>query len=111
MYNKDFTVKRGETFTKNIYFKINDDPVDLTGYTAKSQIRPFVESKTLIAEIECTIYNKEGFVHLELSKETTYNIPAGTYYYDLCLSKDEINIYYLQGNFIIKKYVTEPPNV
>ena len=111
MYTKDFIVKRGETFIKDIYFKINDNPVNLAGYTAKSQIRPFVESQDLIAEIECTIYNEQGIVHLELQKEITYSIPAGIYYYDLCLSKDDINIYYLQGKFIIKKYITEPPNV
>ena len=111
MYIKDFTVKRGETFSKDIYFKVNGKPYNLEGYTAKSQVRPFVESKELIAEIECTIYNEQGIIHLELPKETTYEIPAGSYYYDLCLSKDDTNIYYLQGSFIVKKYVTEPPNV
>lgn len=111
MYIKDFTVKRGETFSKDIYFKTNGKPYNLAGYTAKSQIRPFVESKQLIAEIECIIYAEQGIVHLELDKEITYNIPAGSYYYDLCLSKNEINTYYLQGAFNIKKPVTEPPNV
>lgn len=111
MYKKDFTVKRGETFSKDIYFKIDGKPYNLAGYTAKSQIRPFVESKQLIAEIECTTLSQEGIIHLNLSKETTYNIPAGTYYYDLCLTKNGINVYYLQGNFIVKKYITEPPNV
>lgn len=111
MYTKDFTVKRGETFYKDIYFKINDKPYILNEYIAKAQVRPFLESKKLIAELECTIYEEQGMVHLELSKEQTNNIPAGTYYYDLCLSKDDINIYYLQGKFIIKKYITEPPNV
>ena len=111
MYKKDFTVKRGETFNKDIYFKVNGKPYNLAGYTAKSQIRPFVESKQLIAEIECTILEEQGIVHLGLTKETTYNIPAGTYCYDLCLTKNEANVYYLQGSFIVKKYVTEPPNV
>lgn len=111
MYIKDFTVKRGETFTKDIYFKIKGKPYNLAGYTAKSQIRPFVESEQLITEIDCAILPEQGIVHLELPKEITYNIPAGTYYYDLCLTKDEVNIYYLQGSFTIKKYVTEPPNV
>lgn len=111
MYIKNFTVKRGETFSKDIYFKSNGKPYNLAGYTAKSEIRPFVESKKLIAEIECTIYNEEGIVHLNLPKEITYNLPAGSYFYDLCLSKDDVNIYYLQGTFTIKKPVTEPPNV
>lgn len=111
MYIKDFTIKRGETFSKDIYFKTNGKPYNLAGYTAKSQIRPFVESKDLIAEIQCTIYNEEGIVHLELQKEITYNLPAGSYYYDLCLSKNGVNTYYLQGSFNIKKPVTEPPNV
>ena len=112
MYKQDFTVKRGETFSKDIYFKNNDNnPHDLTDYTAKSQIRPSVESEELIAEIDCSIIPEEGIVHLELSKDITYNIPAGNYFYDLCLTKDEVNTYYLQGRFIITKYITEPPNV
>ena len=110
MYKQDFKVKRGETFSKDIYFKSDNEPFDLTGYTVKSQIRPSVESKELIAEIECTIH-EQGIVHMELSKEQTYNIPAGTYFYDLCLSKNEVNTYYLQGRFILVKYITEPPNV
>ena len=111
MYIKDFTVKRGETFNKDIYFKVNGKPYNLAGYTAKSQIRPFVESEELIAEIECTVLEEQGIVHLELSKEMTYSLPAGSYYYDLCLTKDNINTYYLQGSFTVKKYITEPPNV
>lgn len=111
MYKKDFVIKRGETFNKDIYFKTNGKPYNLEGYTAKSQIRPFVESKELIAEIECTIYPKKGLIHMELQKEITYNIPAGSYFYDLCLTKDNVNTYYLQGSFTIKKYITEPPNV
>ena len=111
MYKQDFTVKRGETFSKDIYFKSNNEPFNLTGYTAKSQIRPSVESKELIAEIECGINYENGIVHLELTKEQTYDIPAGTYFYDLCLTKNEMNTYYLQGRFIITKYITEPPNV
>lgn len=111
MYKQDFTVKRGETFSKDIYFKSNNEPFNLTGYTAKSQIRPSVESEELIAEIDCTVYPENGIIHLELQKEATYNIPAGIYFYDLCLSKNEVNTYYLQGRFIITKYITEPPNV
>ena len=111
MFKKDFTVKRGETFSKDIYFKSNNEVYKLTEYTAKSQIRPSVESEDLIAELQCTIIPEKGMVHLELSKEETYNISAGTYYYDLCLTKGQINTYFLQGKFIVVKFVTEPPNV
>lgn len=111
MYKQDFIVKRGETFSKDIYFKSNNKTYNLNEYTAKSQIRPSVESEELIAELNCIIYPEKGIVHLELSKEITYQIPAGTYFYDLCLTKDEVNTYYLQGRFIITKYITEPPNV
>lgn len=112
MYTQDFTVKRGETFKVDIYFKDNNkNIVDLTGYEAKSQIRPSVENNELIAEIQCTVIEDEGIVHLELPKEITYEIPAGSYFYDLYLTKDGINTYYLQGRFIFTKYVTEPINV
>lgn len=112
MYTQDFTVKRGETFSKDIYFKDNNNQsVDLSEYTAKSQIRPSVENQQLIAEIECTVLGEEGIVHLELSKNITYNIPAGNYFYDLYLAKEETITYYLQGRFIVTKYITEPIDV
>lgn len=111
MYKQDFTVKRGETFSKDIYFKNNNETTDLSGYTAKSQIRSSLENQKLIAEIECTVDSENGIVHLELSQEQTYCIPAGIYFYDLCLTKNNVNTYYLQGRFIINKYITEPPNV
>lgn len=111
MYKQDFKIKRGETFIKDIYFKTNDEPVDLTGYSAKSEIRPSLESDELIAEFTCEVQPIKGAVHMELSKEQTSQIPAGIYFYDLCLSKDGINTYYLQGRFIVNKYITEPPNV
>ena len=112
MYKQDFTVKRGETFGVDIYFKDNNgETFDLSGYTAKSQIRPSVQNPELIAEIDCTVLGIEGTVHLELTKEQTYAMEAGNYYYDLCLSKDGVNSYYLQGRFIVTKFVTEPPDV
>lgn len=111
MYKQDFKVKRGETFSKDIYFKVNDETYDLTGYSAKSQIRPSVESNVLIKEIDCTVYPEEGKVNLQLTKEDTYSIPAGSYYYDLCLTINDTNIYYLEGRFTITKFITEPPNV
>lgn len=111
MYKQDFKIKRGETFIKDINFKVKDEPFDLTGYTAKSEIRPSLESNELIAEITCDINPIKGRVQMQLSKEQTSQIPAGKYFYDLCLTKDNINTYYLQGRFIVNKYVTEPPNV
>jgi hypothetical protein len=111
MYKQDFKIKRGETFIKDIIFKVKDELVDLTGYTAKSEIRPSLESNELIAEITCEITPKKGLVQLQLSKEQTSQIEAGKYFYDLCLTKDDVNTYYLQGRFIVDKYVTEPPNV
>lgn len=111
MYKQDFKIKRGETFSKDIIFKSDNEIYKLTGYTAKSQIRPSVESNILVKEIECTVYPEEGRIHLELSNDDTYSISAGSYYYDLCLTKDDVNTYYLEGRFIVTKFITEPPNV
>ena len=111
MYEQDFKVKRGETFSKDITFKSDGEIYNLDGYIAKSQIRPSLESDTLIEEIQCTIQPENGIVHLELSSQQTLEMPAGIYYYDLCLNKDGVNTYYLEGKFIVTKYITEPLNV
>ena len=111
MYIQDFKILKGETFSQDIIFQEDDTYINLEGYTAKSQIRPFLGSKELTAEITCTVIPEQGKVNLSLTSEQTYSIKPGKYYYDLLLYKEETVTYYLKGKFIIEKTITEPPNV
>jgi hypothetical protein len=111
MYIQDFEIKRGETFSQDIVFKENNVYINLEGYAAKSQIRPFLGSKELTAEFACNVTPELGKVNLSLTSEQTSSITPGIYHYDLLLYKDNVTTYYLKGKIIIQKTITEPPNV
>ena len=108
MIQSDLTIIQGETFLKEIGFKVNNEYYPLTGYTAKSQIRPYIGSKILTEEFTCTINEEKGTVLMELSPAQTNKLSRNIYYYDLLLKKDGVNTYYIGGKIFIKKHVTEP---
>lgn len=46
----DFYIEQGATFTKTVTWKdSNGSPINLTGYTARMQFRPSVNSSTVLA--------------------------------------------------------------
>jgi len=110
MIKHNLTIIQGETFIKDVSFKIDKEYYSLVGYTAKSQIRPYIGSKELTDEFTCTIDSLKGIVHMQLSSAQTSEIPSGIYYYDLLLTKDGINTYYMGGKVFVEKHVTEPNN-
>ena len=52
----DITIEQGATFSQSFIIKAGSPPVpvDLTGYTARMQIRPDVKSQTIIASASTT---------------------------------------------------------
>lgn len=69
----DILVEQGSSFTLTVFAKNSDGTVrDLTGYTARMQIRPMVDSDTVLAEATTgngliTVVGVDG--------EVTINIP------------------------------------
>ena len=85
----DFTVEQGATF--KWYITINDPnapttPLNLTGYTVRSQARLKYESTSASFTFVCTIQDQvtnTGKVLLYLTDETTAAITKGRYVYDV----------------------------
>ena len=111
MLKQDFEITKGETFTKDIIIKVNNEIYPLDNYTALSEIRPYVGSKTLTETFLCEVYPEEGMVRISLTNEQTKKLPFGVQYYDLLLINQETNeyTYYLGGKIVVKKHVTEIP--
>ena len=111
MLKQNFEIIKGETFIRDILIKVNDEVYPLNNYTALSEIRPYVGSKTLIESFSCEIFPEEGMIRITLTNEQTNNLPFGILYYDLLLINQENNehTYYLGGKIIVKKHVTEIP--
>jgi len=56
----NFTIEQGTTFTLNLQYKdSNGDPVDLTGYYGRMQIRPTVSSNTVYLTLSSSL-NSDG---------------------------------------------------
>lgn len=108
----NITVYNGTTFALSPVWKVDNLPVDLTGYTAKMQVRDI--SANLIAELstsngKITINAAIGQVNLALTATQTAvgTLPVGNYNYDLNLTDSASNVYkILEGAFIVKASVT-----
>jgi hypothetical protein len=89
---QELFLEQGTTFTTNVTLDdINGVPYDLTGVTAKSQIRKSYYSANTTAEFTVTIYSPNtGIILLSLTAPVTSNIVAGRYVYDVAI-KDTAN--------------------
>ncbi len=72
--SKNLTIEQGSTFSKIIIYRdANSDPVDLTGYTAKMQIRKTKDSSTILL----TLNTSNGYLVLGgVAGTITINVPA-----------------------------------
>ena len=107
----NITVYKGTTFQLSPTWKVDNLPVDLTGYSAAMQVRDV--SNNLITEIStangrATIDGALGTVNLTLTATQTAALTAGNYNYDLNLTSPGSVVYkILQGAFIINASVTQ----
>lgn len=91
-------IDKGATFKKTyVYQDSSRNPIDLTGYTAKMQIRPYIGSSTVIVELSTangriTITPSEGKIELELADEETVVISEHSGVYDLEIEDSSGNI-------------------
>ena len=109
MYKKDFTLIKGETFTKEISVTVNKVIYPLVGFTALSELRPYPGSKELTETFSCEVFGEDGVVKITLTSEQTNRLPKGIQYYDIILVNSETNerLYLIGGRIIIKNHVTE----
>lgn len=64
----------------------NGDPVDLTGYTARGEVRPTISSETVTLDLAPTIPTPaNGVISIEIADEVTALIPAGNYVWGVVL--------------------------
>jgi len=89
---QELFLEQGTTFTTNITLDdIDGVPYDLTNVIAKSQIRKSYYSANTTAEFTVTINTPtDGTILLLLDANTTANIAAGRYVYDVAI-KDTAN--------------------
>ena len=108
----DINVEQGATFSLQITYKDpSNQPINLTGYTARMDVRTKVKATT--ETIELTTENGRialggvlGTVTLSLTAAETAAIASGKYVYDLELVNGAAVIRLIEGSFIVSPEVT-----
>lgn len=79
-------IDQGATFNNiiNLSDDISNANINITGYIVRSQMRRSYYSANATANITCTITNAaQGEITMNLNANTTANIKAGRYLFDL----------------------------
>lgn len=106
-----FTAGQGETFDRTITWEIDGTPVNLTGYTARMQIRKTHKSTSAVVSLTSssglTLGGSAGTIQIVISATATAALTAGKYVYDLELvSAGGIVTRVIEGTFELTPEVT-----
>jgi hypothetical protein len=108
-----WNIRARQGSTKTLAFTIDDDGVlwNLTGYTARMQIRPYVGSSKVLLSLTntsgITLGGVAGSVSIYFAATTLAGIVPGTHRYDLELVAPNGIVYpILEGKFALSPEVT-----
>lgn len=113
LYN--IVADQGSTLSRIIYYKDPaKKPIKFNGYTARMQVRPSVDSDTIILSLttengRIELGTTDGSISLYVDDATMITIPEGIYVYDLELIAPSADLFVykiLQGNFAVRSEVT-----
>lgn len=110
IYN--FTMDQGSTWTISLVYNDSDgNPINLTGYTAKMQLRRKFDSATAALTLATggqgiVITGGTGTIDITATDEQTGAIDAGLYVYDLDLNNGGIITRLIQGQATVSAEVT-----
>ena len=85
VYVNNITVNTGENFYRDFYLdNIDGTPLDLTGYTGKSEVRKHPESVGAATTFALSFVDRtNGRFRLSLDRYVTEKLKPGRYYYDV----------------------------
>jgi hypothetical protein len=97
----------GATLTLSFTCKDEDgDPVDLTGFSARAEVRETVSSDEVILDLDPTIPTPaNGIIVIEVVDTVTATIPAGSYVWGLVLVTDEDKVIPIESGPIIFRQI------
>lgn len=102
---------QGTTFSKQLTYSIEGVPVNLTGYTAKMQVREKHSSQNVIISMTTendgiVLGGSLGTIDLFIDSEDTSSFIAKEYVYDLELISSSVVTRIIEGKFIVTPEVT-----
>lgn len=105
----NLVIDQGSDFAVNFTVKDNGSAKDLTGYSARAQMRTTKSASSVAATFTCSIPTPtNGTVTMSLPNATSSAMAAGTYVYDLEIftANDTVVTRILQGTVDLDQEVT-----
>ena len=102
----DIKIDQGSDFSLQLTVQEDGSAKDLTGFSARAQMRPTVDSSTLTATFTCTITNATGGILTMALPYTTDDLDVGQYAYDLELYTGSTSQRLIQGVATVTGEVT-----
>ena len=104
----NFTIEQGATFSRLLTLKENDSVMNLSGYSAASQMRLSHDTSTVAGTISATITNASaGQITLSMTASATGAIEEGIYVYDAEITASSgVVTRILQGKVTLTPQVT-----
>lgn len=106
--------RQGSTLRRQFEWTIDDEPVDLSGKTARMNVRPSPTSTTLTLDASDYIVlgGTQGTITLEIPASVMETVPGKSFVYDLEIvtpndDEDEV-VTILEGSFVVDPEVTRP---
>lgn len=109
----NFVCPQGSTFSRTLTYKLDDDPVNLSGYGARLQVREFHYSNNFVlgfdsvsSSANISTGGSAGTIDIYIDPNTTKDLVPGQYVYDLEIYTSS-NVYRLvEGKFTVTPEVT-----
>lgn len=112
----NWKLKQGATFSETMTWKIDRNPVNLAGYTAKLEVRSAMGGRTAANSLIVALTTENGgialggiagTITLRIAADKSRTLLAGKHVYDLELTSPAgVTTYILEGDFVIKSEVT-----
>ena len=107
----NITANQGETFNFSFTISTNSTPWDLTGYTARMQVRTTVEATDKLLDLTTTsgitLGGAAGTVAITVSATSMSALISGRHVYDIeVVSGGGTVTRILEGKFVVKAEVT-----
>ena len=107
----NFLCPQGSTFRKTITYKLDEVPVNLTGYSSRLQVRQTHYDTNLVVSLTSasgiTLGGSAGTIDLLIAASATALFEAGNFVYDLEVQSPNGTVDRLiEGSFIITPEVT-----
>jgi hypothetical protein len=105
-----FTAKQGDTFHRQVTWSGDSGPINLTGYTARMQIRNSYTSSTALLSLTqvsgLTLGGANGTIDIDITSIQTTALAVGTYVYDLEMTSGSEVTTILEGTFVVTAQAT-----